>query len=120
MEGLLDGGVSLIAEAAFQHKLWSARLEPLMQKARIVMLICQPGDDYTAYERYLMRREQNPERVYFHGDDGDAMQKPPAYDPPHMDVETIHVDTTDGYSPTLEEILGMILKTPCGNNQKPI
>ena len=120
VEGLLDGGVSLIAEAAFQHKLWSVRLAPLMEKARVVIIVCRPGDDRTAYARYLERREKEPERVYFHGDPGEAQQEPPVYDPPHMDVETILVDTTDGYAPDVDEIIGRILKNPCENNQKPI
>lgn len=120
VECLLGGGVSLIAEAAFQHKLWSAKLAPLMEKARVTILICQPGDDRTAYDRYLKRREQDPMRVYFHGDSGDAQQEPPSYDPPHMDIETIRVDTSDGYSPTVDEIIGRILKNPCASGKKPI
>lgn len=109
VEGLLRGGVSLIAEAAFQHKLWSARLEPILEIARVVMVVCQPGDDRTAYERYLCRREQEPMRRYFHGDSGDRQSEPPPYDPPHMDVETLCVDTTDGYVPDIEALLGEIL-----------
>ena len=120
VEGLLDGGVSLIAEAAFQHKLWSARLTPLMEKARLVILVCRPGDDRAAYDRYLARRAKEPLRMYFHGDAGDAQQEPPPYEPPHMDVQTICVDTTDGYSPDINEIVDRILKNPCENNPKPI
>ncbi|MBQ9950571.1 MAG: AAA family ATPase [Clostridia bacterium] len=109
VEGLLCGGVSVVAEAAFQHKLWSAKLEPLLDKARVVMIVCQPGDDRTAYERYLRRREQEPMRRYFHGDAGDRQSGPPVYDPPHMDIETICVDTTDGYAPEIGALLGEIL-----------
>jgi len=120
IEGLLKAGVSLIAEAAFQHKLWSARLTPLMESARIAIIICLPGDDKTAYERYLARREKEPLRAYFHGDIGEAQQEPPVYDPPQLDVQTIRVDTTDGYAPDIDEIIGRMLKKTCASSEKPI
>lgn len=126
VEDLLDGGVSLVAEAAFQHRLWSARLEPLRQKARIVVLVCQPGDDRTAYERYIQRGLNDPMRVYFHGDSGieqalcgDVVEIPD-YDPPHLDVQMIHVNTSDGYDPTIESIIEAVAKIPCENAQKPL
>ena len=120
VECLVNGGISLIAEAAFQHKLWSAGLVPLMDRARIAVVVCQPGDDRTAYERYLKRRKQEPLRVHFHGDAGEAQQEPPGYDPPHMNVETICVDTTNGYVPQIDEIIGRLLKNPCTSGKKPI
>lgn len=105
VETLLDGGASLVAEAAFQHRLWSAKLEPLMQKARICMVICRTQDERIAYERYLRRREAEPWRVYFHGDDAADQTIPPPYDPPGLDVLTLWVDTTDGYAPDVETLL---------------
>lgn len=120
VELMLDGGISLIAEAAFQHKLWSAGLEPLMDRAQIVVVVCQPGDDRTAYERYLRRRTQDPLRIYFHGDSGNAQDEPPHYEPPQMNVETICVDTTNGCAPQIDEIIGRLLKNPCESRKKPI
>lgn len=111
VEMLMDGGVSLVAEAAFQHKLWAPKLEPLQDKARIAVVICHPGDDKTAYERYLRRGMEDPLRVYFHGDDGvaQAMQgivtELPAYDPPHLNVPAFTVDTSDGYAPSVQSLL---------------
>lgn len=121
---LLDGGVSLIAEAAFQHRLWSAKLETLREKAQIVVLICRPGDDSTAFERYLQRGLNDPMREYNHGDSGVERARRgesvemPDYNPPHLDVLTIYVDTSDGYNPAIESILEAIEKTPCENVQK--
>ena len=37
---LLSGNISIIAEAAFQHKLWHPQLMPLIDKAAIRMIIC--------------------------------------------------------------------------------
>ena len=102
---MLDGGVSLAAEAAFQHKLWSAKLETVKETARICMVICRTKDDRTAYERYLQRRGKEPLRVYFHGDEGEAQSDPPPYDPPRLDVPTFWVDTTDGYVPDVEILI---------------
>jgi len=118
VEKLLDGGVSLIAEAAFQHSLWSARLEALMKKARMAVIICQPGDDETAYQRYLERREKEPLRVFFHGDSGGEGDMPP-YVPPELNVPTLHVDTTDGYSPALPELIDWIVEKSLRKSVKP-
>ena len=120
IESLLDGGISLIAEAAFQHKLWSDRLEPLMKKARIVVMICLPGDDMTAYRRYLKRRSEDPMRVYFHGDAGEEESEAPLYVPPEMNAPAIWVNTTDGYAPTMEELIVWMMKTPCETAQNPL
>lgn len=119
VERLLDGGVSLIAEAAFQHRIWSTKLEEMKEKAQITVLICCPGDDETAYVRYLKRREDDPLRVYFHGDGGGEGNMPP-YDPPQLDVPTLWVNTVDGYAPSVDELVERLLKTPCENGQKPI
>lgn len=124
VEVLLDGGVSLVAEAAFQHRLWSARLEPLMHKARIVVLVCLPGDDRTAYDRtaydrYLRRRADDPMRVYYHGDGGEAGEVP-TYDPPRLDVPTLNVDTTDGYRPSVSDLLGEIFRRTCESGANPL
>lgn len=111
VETLLDGGASLVAEAAFQHRLWSDRLKPLMKKARIYVVICRTEEDSIAFGRYIRRGMEDPMREYFHGDDGVAQARQgfsvelPAYDPPQLDVPTFWVDTTDGYMPEIETLL---------------
>ena len=42
--GLLINNVSVIAEAAFQHQVWSTRLKQFMGKARIYLFICKVDD----------------------------------------------------------------------------
>lgn len=117
VERLLDGGVSLIAEAAFQHRIWGPRLEPLLDKARVFVLVCDPGDGRIALDRFLRRGLENPWRGYFHGDKGVEMVRQGltvevgSYDPPHLDVPTYVVDTAGEYRPSIaelkREILGM-------------
>lgn len=112
IEGLIDGGVSLIAEAAFQHKVWSAKLSPLMDKARVRALICSPGGDgRAALNRFLERGLSDPRREYFHGDKGVRMARAgmeltvSEYEEPRLPVPTWHIDTSDGYKPGIDEII---------------
>lgn len=112
IEGLIDGGVSLIAEAAFQHKVWSARLGPLMDKARVRLFICSPGGDgRVALERFLERGLSDPRREYFHGDKGVHMARAgveltvSGYEELRLEATTWHIDTSDGYEPGIDELI---------------
>ena len=111
---LLSQGISLIAEAAFQHPLWEANLTPFAGKARITILICQT-DSSIALDRFLERGLNDPERIRFHGDKGVRMVKagikpqPGTYNAPHLDVPTVYVDTTNGYDPDICELRKQIL-----------
>ena len=73
------------------------------------------GDGQLALDRFLRRGLDNPWRGYFHGDKGVEMVKQGLtvqvgpYDPPHLDVPTYTVDTTDGYSPSIAELMREIL-----------
>lgn len=110
IDHLLTANVSLIVEAAFQHKVWKPQLEKLKEKARILILICKVEDDRIALERFINRGLENPLRGYFHGDKGVELAKKgvklevSTYDEPQLDVPTFYVDTTDGYNPSIEEL----------------
>lgn len=110
---LVTNHVSVIAEAAFQHRMWSSYLEPFQELARIRMLICR-AEDGVAYERYIRRGLEDPLREYFHGDaevDMARMGKKAdisPYNEPHIDVPTFHIDTTGAYQPSIAELTGMI------------
>ena len=114
LDYLLSQGISVIAEAAFQHRLWAPGLEPLMEKADIVLLVCQV-DPSVALERFLARGLSDEKRTYFHGDKGVRLMQEGirpqsgAYDPPHLDIPTYYVDTTDGYCPSVEELYKLVL-----------
>src|SRR5437879_12904785 len=51
---LLEGGVTVVAEAAFQDKLWKPNLERLMPLGRVRILQCHT-DPATARERTRQR-----------------------------------------------------------------
>ena len=110
---LLDRGVSCIAEAAFQHRLWSLYLPPFLEKADARILICTL-DGQSALDRFLERGMADPGRLRFHGDKGVRMlqsgviPQPGPWEEPRLDAPTYHVDTADGYDPPLDRLREMV------------
>ncbi|MDP4153726.1 MAG: AAA family ATPase [Bacillota bacterium] len=106
---LLANNVSLIAEAAFQHKVWSAMLEKYKNIARIYILICKV-DGKVALDRFIRRGVDNPLREYFHGDKGVDLARQGVelsvshYDEPHFDAPTFYIDTLGEYNPPIKEL----------------
>lgn len=113
---LLSANVSLICEAAFQHKLWESQLNLLKEKIRMFILICKVEDDKIALERFVNRGLDNPMREYFHGDKGVDLARKGVklevspYDEPHLDIPTIHIDTTGEYNPSIDELKAKIFE----------
>ena len=66
IEFLVGAGVSLVAQASFQHALWEHGLDPVLDRARI-RVVRTHGDPAVAWERIARRAEQNPARVAVHG-----------------------------------------------------
>lgn len=112
--GLITNNVSVIAEAAFQHRIWSTMLEQFMGKARVYLLICKV-DEKIALDRFVRRGLDNPLREYFHGDKGVDMARKgmewsvSPYEEPRIDVPKCNIDTSGEYSPTIKEVSGRIL-----------
>ena len=110
IELLLQHGVTLVAEAAFQHKLWTPRLEGLLAIAKTRVIVCSV-DAELARSRHVERGLADPDRERFHGDNAvraarEGRRLPiGSYDPPKFDVPTLIVDTTDGYHPQFEQIV---------------
>ncbi|WP_308636524.1 AAA family ATPase [Paenibacillus silvisoli] len=107
--GLITNNVSVIAEAAFQHKIWSTFLEPFMVKAQVCLLICKV-DEKIALDRFVRRGLDNPLREYFHGDKGvDLARKGielsvSPYEEPRIDVPIFDIDTSGDYKPSIKEL----------------
>ena len=107
---LLDRRITLIAEAAFQHKLWAPKLEVLRQIARVRIVVCTV-DPSLARARHVERGLADADREQFHPDDvmraaregRDAPITP--HDPPCLDVPTLTVDTSDGYAPPFDAMV---------------
>ena len=114
LDYLIEHDVSVIAEAAFQQKIWAPMLAPFLEKANVSLLICTIGDE-AAFARFVQRGLSNPLREYFHGDKGVDMArkgmdvKPGPYEEPRLDVPTYHIDTTAEYNPSIQELARRIL-----------
>jgi predicted kinase len=110
---LVDAGVSVVAEAAFQHGLWEPGLTPLLDRASLAVVHCRI-EAAVAWERINRRADELPSRRLIHGDPSldepfESFQaKFDGFEPPALAVPTIEVDTTDGWWPTLEEIVAFV------------
>jgi len=114
----LANKVSIIIEAAFQHKVWEPRIAKISEIANPFMIICSV-DAETAANRHLQRGLDEPEREFYHGDKRVVVYREtgvvlPAgeYEMPHFNMPTVHVSTDGEYSPAVDQIVEMIRK-PC-------
>lgn len=112
VELLLTNNITLVAEAAFQHKLWIPKLELLKNIAEIKIIYCRI-DSKLARLRFIQRGLSDPQRVFFHGEKAVQAVKEGIlpisnYNPPVMNVPTLTVNTSDGYEPKIAEIVSFI------------
>jgi hypothetical protein len=102
-------GVTLVAEAAFRHKLWVPKLQPLQDIAQIRLIVCSI-DPLLAQTRFIQRGLSDPEREGYHGSGliqphkEDTARAISTYEPPRLAVPSLTVDTSDGYKPSLEQM----------------
>jgi predicted kinase len=111
LELLLKAGVTTVAEAAFQDRVWRPGLEPLRSLARIRVVHCTVEAE-VAFRRIMRRRAQSPPRLA-HADPGpddeaDYLRRHRAFERVSVDAPWIEVDTTDGYRPGLAQIVAFI------------
>jgi hypothetical protein len=105
----------LVVEAAFQHKVWAPSLAKLKDVARLRIVICTLAPEL-ARARFLKRGLADPLREHYHGDRVLALTRegaePPleTYVPPALEAPTLHIDTADGYQPTVDELIAFILR----------
>ncbi|MBW0275275.1 hypothetical protein ATM97_28795 [Nocardia sp. MH4] len=105
---LARAGVSVVAEAAFQDKLWRPGLTALAEFAEIRVIHCTAPQS-VLHERIAHRVGSDPHRQA-HNDQGllaaiaAGGQPVGAFVPVNMDVAELAVDTTDGYQPGLKAI----------------
>ncbi|MFT2020403.1 AAA family ATPase [Streptomyces sp. 796.1] len=105
---LLKAGVTVIAEAAFQDRLWRPNLEPLTGLAHLRVIRCTT-DAGLAHDRIIQRAKKDAHRAA-HGDQ-DLLDSIAAgghsldsFVPISLDTPTLAVDTSHGYQPALPEI----------------
>ncbi|MER7772274.1 AAA family ATPase [Kitasatospora sp. NPDC096140] len=107
--GLLATGTSLVAEAAYQDRLWRPGLEPLADLAAIRVVRCavDPG---LARRRIERRAAELPSRAA-HADAAllrriEAGERPiESWAPIALDVPRLVVDSTEGWRPPLARIV---------------
>jgi predicted kinase len=109
IEFLIGKSVSVIAEAAFQHPRWAAKLERLQSSVEIKIIHCSTGPT-VASERFARRTHDDPNRTRFHGETVDQPSTLPItnFDRLRLDVPSLIVDTSDGYDPDLDTIVAFV------------
>ncbi|WP_030239510.1 AAA family ATPase [Streptomyces sp. NRRL S-350] len=106
---LLTAGRSVVAEAAFQDRLWRPGLEPLAESADLRVVRCAV-DPELARLRIARRAADVPSRAV-HADADlmrriEAGERPiEAWVPIALDVPRLVVDTTQGWEPSLARIV---------------
>lgn len=121
---VISRGISVVIEAAFQHKLWQPKLVSLAEVAEVSIIVCAV-DLQLARSRFIERGLADATREHFHGDN--AIQAAKAgrdmpvgsYQPPEMDLPTVIVDTTDGYNPGLDQIVAFVSKAAPAEGNAP-
>jgi len=110
----LANKVSIIIEAAFQHKVWEPRMVRIAEIGSPFIIVCSIDGDMAA-RRHLQRGLDDPGREFYHGDKRVSLYRAtgvmsPAspYEAPDFDVPTFHVSTDGVYSPTIDEIVEKI------------
>lgn len=107
---LLSARVTVVAEAAFQDRLWRSGLEPLRDLARLRVVHCSV-DVAVARVRIADRRAAAEPGRASHPEilDLDVLAESfAAFERLSVAVPSIVVDTTEGYAPPLEEIVAFV------------
>ena len=110
---LVEAGVTVVAEAAFQDRLWRPGLEPLAGDARLRILRCRV-DAAVSFQRAAARAAANESRVRAHGDStiglgvAEWQESFESFEHVSLDAPALDVDTTDGYRPGLDELLAFV------------
>jgi energy-coupling factor transporter ATP-binding protein EcfA2 len=110
----LVGNVSIVIEAAFQHKVWEPRIPVIAAIADPFIIVCSV-DATIAAERHLKRGLNDSSREFYHGDkhvshykETGVMPPPVEYVPPDLNVPTLSVTTEGEYVPSIADIIRQI------------
>ena len=105
----IRSGCSVVAEAAF-HADFAHQPAELLPLAEACIVHCQV-DKVIARQRFIHRAETDPLRLQAHPDweiveamDSGAFEWT-KYEPMTLGIPVLKVDTTDGYAPTLDEVV---------------
>ena len=109
---LVKAGATVVAEAAFQDRLWRQGLEPLSGYAALRIVQCRV-DPETAMRRARERKATNAVARRAHADligwDLDDWRRMfEEFERVSLPAPSIDVDTTDGYVPPLEAVVDFV------------
>jgi predicted kinase len=109
----VSAGVTVVAEAAFQDKIWRPGLEPLSDIAELRLIHCIVAPAL-ARERIIRRLAEQPASRAAHPDrellerlDSGKLSFE-SFEPISISAPSLRVDTTSGYVPDLEHIIGFV------------
>jgi predicted kinase len=121
----LAGHISVVIEAAFQHKVWEIRMPKILELACAWIVLCN-ADGAVAARRHLQRGLENPNREFYHGDKrvahyGKTGEISPSetYTAPKFNIPTIQVSTDGEYIPCIDEIVKQIQSSDDQQNDAP-
>jgi predicted kinase len=111
LDVLVTAGVTTVAEAAFQDRVWRPRIQPLQALADIRVVHCRVPAK-VAWTRIWQRHAgQSSRRAHADGELVDAHVHAARHDgfqPVDLPVPHLHVDTSADYRPGLEEIVAFV------------
>ena len=107
---LLQGGATVVAEAAFQDRLWRQGLDPLRELAELRVVQCH-ADPGVGRERRRAAHDAGAGKAHARiiGENVEDWQRAyESFERLSLDAPSIDVDTTDEYTPSLVEIVGFV------------
>jgi predicted kinase len=108
---LVRAGVTTVAEAAFQDRVWRPHLTPLLPLARLRVIQCTV-DPEVAFDR-IVRRQADGSTRRAHPDPGTAdraavLRQLRAFSRLSLGAPSVEVDTSCGYRPGVDEIVAAV------------
>jgi predicted kinase len=110
---LIEGGVTVVAEAAFVDERWRDGVSPFREKAEVRVVRCRVPSR-VSFQRAGARAASSEQRRRAHGDStidkqlADWEEAFAGFEYASLDAPAIDVDTTDGYAPDLETMLSFV------------
>ncbi len=110
---LIEGGVTVVAEAAFVDERWRDGISPFRERVDVRVIRCRVPPR-VSFERAGLRAASNEQRRRAHGDStidkqlADWEEAFAGFEYASLDAPAIDVDTTDGYAPDLETIVRFV------------